>query len=81
MAAINTAMMLLCVMRPATVNAAVTARTTGCLTTEVITPWRLAQALDDGGVGHAATFTHRLQAVAAAGALEFVEQGCHELGA
>src|SRR3954447_19136107 len=40
-----------------------------------------AQAFDDGGVGHAAAFAHRLEAVATAGALELVEQGGHELGA
>ena len=39
------------------------------------------QALDDGGVGHAAALAHRLQAVAAAGALELVEQRRHEAGA
>ena len=39
------------------------------------------QPLDDGGVGHAAALAHRLQAVAAAGALELVEQRGHELGA
>jgi hypothetical protein len=41
----------------------------------------IAKALDDGGVGHAAALAHRLEAVAAAGALELVEQGGHELGA
>ena len=38
-------------------------------------------ALDDGGVGEAAAFTHHLHAEAATGALELVEQGCHQLGA
>ena len=40
--------------------------------------FRLAQALDDGGVGHAAALTHRLQAVAAAGALKFIQERGHE---
>src|SRR5918994_5152225 len=40
---------------------------------------RSAQALDDGGVGHAAALTHRLQAVAAPGALELVEQRGEQL--
>ena len=40
-----------------------------------------AEALDDGGVGHAAALAHRLQAVAAAGALELVEQRGHQPGA
>src|SRR5438270_2267684 len=40
-----------------------------------------AETLDDGGVGHAAAFAHGLEAVAAAGALELVEQRGHELGA
>src|SRR4029079_10907169 len=39
------------------------------------------QALDDGGVGHAAAFAHRLEAVPAAGALELVEQRRHQAGA
>src|ERR1700716_3854163 len=43
-------------------------------------PCPLPEALDDGGVGHAAAFAHGLQAPAAAGALELVEQGGHELG-
>src|SRR5437867_2978398 len=41
----------------------------------------LAEPLDDRRVGHAPALAHRLQAVAAAGALELVEQGGHELGA
>jgi hypothetical protein len=40
----------------------------------------LLQPLDDGGVGHAAALAHGLEAVAAAGALELVEQRGHELG-
>src|SRR5688500_15958623 len=42
---------------------------------------RSAQALDDRRVGHAAALAHGLQAPAAAGALELVEQCGHELGA
>src|SRR3954470_17871755 len=45
------------------------------------TTGRSAEALDDGGVGHAAALAHRLQAVTAAGALELVHQRGHELGA
>src|SRR3954469_21543585 len=37
-----------------------------------------AQALDDGGVGHAATLAHGLEAPPATGALELVEQRGHE---
>ena len=38
-------------------------------------PWEASvEPLDDGGVGHAAALAHREQAVAAAGALELVEQ-------
>ena len=52
-------------------------------------PWRttgavgrlLAETLDDRGVGESAALAHRDQSVAAAGALELVEQGRHELGA
>ena len=40
-----------------------------------------AEALDDRDVGLAAALAHRLQAVAAAGALELVEQRRHEPGA
>src|SRR4051812_10968664 len=40
-----------------------------------------AQALDDGGVGQAATLAHRLQPVTAAGALQLVEERGHELRA
>src|SRR5262245_49047192 len=40
-----------------------------------------AEALDDGGVGHAAALAHGLQSVTAAGALELVEQRGQELGA
>src|ERR1700675_5022351 len=36
------------------------------------------EPLDDGGVGHAATLAHGLEAPAAAGALQLVEQGDHE---
>ena len=42
---------------------------------------RQPEALDDRGVGHAAALAHGLQAVAAAGALELVEQRGHEPGA
>src|SRR4029077_19187927 len=42
---------------------------------------RSAQALDDGGVRQAAAFAHRLQAVAAARALELVDERRHETGA
>src|ERR1700686_1885762 len=38
----------------------------------------LAEALDDGGVGLPAALAHRLQAVAAAGAFELVEERGHE---
>ena len=38
----------------------------------------LAEAFDDGGVGHASAFAHRLQPEAAAGALEFVDQRRHQ---
>src|SRR5690606_36694403 len=40
-----------------------------------------AEALDDGGVGHATALAHRLQAVAPTGALELVEQGGQQLRA
>src|SRR4051812_45087293 len=40
----------------------------------------LGQALDDGGVGLAAALAHRLQPVAAAGALELVQQRRHQPG-
>src|SRR3954468_21203789 len=40
----------------------------------------LGQALDDGGVGLAAALAHRLQAVAAAGALELVQERRHQPG-
>src|SRR5712671_5317257 len=40
-----------------------------------------AQALDDHGVGHAAALTHHLQAPAAVGALELVQEGGGEAGA
>src|SRR5947199_3689851 len=39
------------------------------------------EPLDDGDVGLAAALAHRLQAVAAAGALELVQQRGHEPGA
>src|SRR6516162_4819793 len=39
------------------------------------------QALDDGGVGHAAALAHRLQAVPAAALFERVDQRGHEAGA
>src|SRR5688500_5338959 len=42
---------------------------------------RLRDPFDDGGVGHAAAFAHGLEAVAATGALELVEQGGEQLGA
>src|SRR5439155_21723294 len=38
----------------------------------------ISQPLDDRHVGLSATFAHRLQAVAPAGALELVEQGRHQ---
>src|SRR5438132_2386868 len=38
------------------------------------------QAFDDRRVGHAPTFAHRLESVAAATALKFVQQGGHEPG-
>src|SRR5437588_1571985 len=41
----------------------------------------LAQALDDGGVGHTATLAHRLQPPTAATALKFRQQRGHEAGA
>src|SRR5207237_393583 len=41
----------------------------------------LSQAFDDGGVGHPAAFAHGLQAPAATGALELVEESRHEAGA
>src|SRR5438270_7799956 len=45
-------------------------------------PWSsTAEPFDDGDVGLAAAFAHGLQAVAAAGALELVEQGCHQADA
>src|SRR6476659_6549528 len=37
-----------------------------------------SEPFDDGGVGETAALAHRLQAVAAAGALELVEQRGHE---
>src|SRR5690606_38124530 len=40
-----------------------------------------SEALDDGGVGEAAALAHRLEAVAAAGSLELVEQRRQQLGA
>src|SRR5262245_19057028 len=40
-----------------------------------------AEALDDGGVGHAAALAHGLQAVPAASALQLVEQRGQQLGA
>ena len=39
---------------------------------------RKSQSFDDRGVGHAAALAHRLQAVAAAGALELVQQRRHQ---
>ena len=39
------------------------------------------EAFDDGRVGHAAALAHRLQTVAAAGALELVEQRGHQASA
>src|SRR5579872_6918761 len=42
---------------------------------------RRLEPLDDRGVGHAAALTHGLQAVAAAGGLEVVQQRGHQLGA
>ena len=42
---------------------------------------RLAESLDDGGVGHPAALTHRLQPVAAAALLERVDQRRHDAGA
>src|SRR4051794_20685771 len=41
----------------------------------------LGEALDDGDVGLAAAFAHGLKAVAAAGALELVEQRGHQADA
>ena len=41
-----------------------------------LTPGAVSQALDDGGVGHAAALAHRLEAPAPAGALELVRAGC-----
>src|SRR2546428_1248017 len=40
----------------------------------------LAEALDDGGVGHATALAHRLEAVAGAAALQLVQHRGHELG-
>lgn len=40
----------------------------------------LPQPFDDGGVGHAAAFTHRLQPVASAALFERVQQGGHDAG-
>src|SRR5262245_41008725 len=42
---------------------------------------RNSKTLDDRYVGLAAAFAHGLQAIAAAGALELVQQRCHQLGA
>jgi hypothetical protein len=42
---------------------------------------RLTQTLDDGGVGHAAAPTHRLQRVPAAALLESVDHGGHNASA
>src|SRR5688572_21105757 len=39
-----------------------------------------AQALDDGGIGHAAALAHGLEAVAAAPALQLVKHGGHQFG-
>jgi hypothetical protein len=39
---------------------------------------RLAQPLDDGGIGHAAALTHRLKPIACAPLLERVDQGGHD---
>ncbi len=41
---------------------------------------RLAESLDDGGIGHAAAFTHRLQAVPSAALFERVDECCHDAG-
>ena len=46
-----------------------------------LTPKRGSEALDDGDVGLAAAFAHGLEAVAATGALELVQERPHELGA
>src|ERR1051326_127751 len=41
----------------------------------------LLYPLDNGGVGHAATFAHGLHSVATAAALKFVHQRCHQSSA
>ena len=41
---------------------------------------RLAESLDDGGVGHAAALTHRLQAVPSAALFERVDECGHDAG-
>ena len=41
----------------------------------------LSQPFNNCGVGHAAAFAHRLEAVAGAGAVEFVDEGGHKAGA
>ena len=38
----------------------------------------LAQSFDDGGVGHAASLAHRLEAVPAAALLQSVDECCHD---
>src|SRR3546814_6684361 len=40
-----------------------------------------SKPLDDGDVGLAAAFAHRLEAILAAGGIEHAEQGRHQLGA
>ena len=38
----------------------------------------LTESFDDGGVGHATTLTHCLQPIAPAGALQLIQQSCHQ---
>jgi hypothetical protein len=42
---------------------------------------RLVQSLDDGGVGHAAALTHRLQRVSAAALFQSVDKRRHDASA